>query len=80
MSTKTELELRPLQAHELDIVNGAGISVQTPDSYGVGLTGHVYPANFQNDLMRFGWFGEATTVNKPVEFLASANPYLHKLF
>ena len=29
MSTNTELELRPLEAHELDLVNGAGVPVQT---------------------------------------------------
>jgi hypothetical protein len=28
MNTNTELELRPLEPHELDIVSGAGIPVQ----------------------------------------------------
>jgi len=29
-TNKTELEMRPLEAHELDLVNGAGIPVQNP--------------------------------------------------
>jgi len=50
MNTKTELELRPLEAHELDLVNGAGIPVQQQAQFGP-ITG---AGPFVTNLV---WFG-----------------------
>jgi len=51
MSTKTELELRPLEAHELDIVSGGFLPVATPASVhsiaSDGIAGYL--------LFRLGW-------------------------
>jgi len=62
----TELELRPLEAHELDIVNGAGVPIHTA----AGFTG----LSVNSDVVRFGWWGEATTVSKPIQLLAGSGP------
>ena len=62
----TELELRPLEAHELDIVNGAGVPIHTA----AGFTG----LSLNSDVVRFGWWGEATTVSKPIQLLAGSGP------
>ena len=64
MSTNTALALRPLEAHELDIVSGAGVHVQTRMAAVGG------PIFYVEDVVRFGWDGGATTVSKPVELLA----------
>jgi len=68
MSTKNELELRPLEAHELDIVNGAGEHINA--------TGTDFLSNFywaKLDLMNYGWYGDATTVSKPIQLLADGS-------
>ena len=64
----TKLELRPLEAHELDTVNGAGIPVH---SQAAARGGAVF---LVQDLVTYGWDGAATTVSKPIQSLAGSGP------
>ncbi|PWT92048.1 MAG: hypothetical protein C5B56_02940 [Proteobacteria bacterium] len=54
LNTKTELELRPLEGHELDLVNGGGIPMQQPASHDYHLgVGPFLWGPFQWDVI---WF------------------------
>jgi hypothetical protein len=68
MSTKTELGVRPLEAHELDVVNGAGVHIQTQTWSRGG------SVSLANDLGVYGFQAWGNpTVSKPIELLAHIN-------
>ena len=50
MSTKTELDLRPLEAHELDVVNGGFLPVATQIMHSIATDGAIGYL-----LFRLGW-------------------------
>jgi hypothetical protein len=65
MSTNTELEVRPLEDHEVERVSGAGVHIQTQSW---NLDG---PVAVAADLWVYG-FQSNPTVTKPIELLAGA--------
>ena len=58
---KTELELRPLEAHELDIVNGAFSPVQMSEGFVWGHPGGMFAGDFLLYTTAY------TTVSSPVQ-------------
>jgi hypothetical protein len=75
MSAKTELDLRPLEAHELDIVNGAYTHIQAPAG---GVLGYLTSPKI--DLITYAWEGQATPVSKPIESLATSYKLADEVF